>query len=104
MCNVYRELLAKFEILPNKYTELEVGTCKGASIQQIVSLLKKIINSDSKLYFWGIPYRNYEIMSSIANISSIKKLRRKACIGLEKGFAKNHIGLVININQLIKKI
>ena len=69
----------------DEYQEYEVGTGKSSSIKNLVLLIKEITNSESKLNFGELPYREGEIMDSKSNISALLNLGWKPNYSLEKG-------------------
>ncbi|MEN8907986.1 MAG: NAD-dependent epimerase/dehydratase family protein, partial [Clostridiales bacterium] len=70
------------------FTEFQVGTGEVVSIRDLLSLIKHITNSNTKLLFGALPYRNGEIMSSKANTNELLRIGWKAIVSLEDGLSK----------------
>ena len=69
----------------NQYEEFGVGTGRSNSIKETVELLKVRINSKSFLDWDKLPYRENEIMDSVANLENNRKINWKAVTNLEDG-------------------
>lgn len=65
--NAYISVIKNISFLSENYNELEVGLGKTVSIYDFVTAIKEIANSNTTLNFGAIPYRNNEIMESVAN-------------------------------------
>lgn len=70
------------------YQQYEVGTGKAISIKDLVLLAKSITNSQTKLVFGAIPYRENEIMDSKADISKLQAMGWVPHITLKEGLRK----------------
>jgi nucleoside-diphosphate-sugar epimerase len=83
--DAYKTLLNSFIKVPESFIEVEVGTGILTSIYNFVVLAKEIMGSKSSLYFGALEYREDEIMSSIANNSSLISLGWKSNYTLKQG-------------------
>lgn len=73
--NAYVTIIDSLEIYPlHTFTEYEVGLGKSMSIRDFVEHSSRIINSSSILDFGALPYRDEEIMESVAHIQPLLKL------------------------------
>jgi len=71
--NAYNKVLDSIDEL-NSYQSYEVGYGEGHSIKKLVSLMKSIINSKTKLKFGSLNYREGEIMNSQVLNFKLRKL------------------------------
>jgi CDP-paratose synthetase len=83
--HAYILALEKADKFSNGTHHLEVGTGKAVSIKEFVEMAKDLTNSSNVLEFGAIPYRENEIMSSKADISSLIRLGWKPQTSLEQG-------------------
>ena len=83
--NAYELAIKKINHIPKGYSHFTVGSGKAIAIKEILLLMKKITNSNSRLNFGAVPYRETELMKSEADISGIKKLGWQPEVSLEKG-------------------
>ncbi len=60
--------------LPRGLTEIEVGTGETHSVRDFVEQAKASAGSTSPLNFGALPYRDREIMQSVANTSALRAL------------------------------
>lgn len=67
----YLVLINSANRLPDGVTEIEVGTGTANSVRTFVQTAKKVSGSRSALNFGAQPYRDGEIMHSVANIAAI---------------------------------
>jgi len=84
-----------YEMICNKigdftfsYYNFEVGMGEGITLKKFVETAAKLSNSQTKLDFGALPYREGEIMTSIADNSKLKHLGWKPEVGVEEGIAK----------------
>ncbi|WNJ81163.1 NAD-dependent epimerase/dehydratase [Cedecea neteri] len=56
------------------YKEFEVGTGETAELRTIIEIIKNKLESESQINYGAIALRDDEIMASVADISSLKKL------------------------------
>lgn len=69
-------------------SEFEIGTGVGNTIRDIALLLKKKLKSCSELNFGELPYRENEIMSSIADIRALKNLGWAPEVPIQAGISR----------------
>jgi nucleoside-diphosphate-sugar epimerase len=69
----------------NGFVEYQIGTGEGTTIRDMVNHLAILTNSNSRLEFGALPYREREIMSSISNKSFQNEYQWKHQTTLEKG-------------------
>ncbi len=67
------------------YSEFHVGSGNPMTIKEFVLLARKICNSDSVLNFGAIPYRENEIMESVANNKELLELGWSPKYNIETG-------------------
>jgi len=73
----------------NNFHYFEIGTNSAVSIKELVLLIKKYSkNSNTKLNFGALPYRDNEVMSCVADTSAINRLGWNAQYSLEQGLQK----------------
>ncbi|MEF3313257.1 NAD(P)-dependent oxidoreductase [Paenibacillus sp. GYB004] len=92
-------VLCNFDKATDLISNHQVGQGKNYSIKQFVLMAKEITNSKSDLIFGAIPYRENEIMSSIADVKSLSKLGWKSQVDLYEGI---HLIVQHMINKRIK--
>ena len=68
-----------------KTSEFDIGTGVGSSIRDIALLVKEELKSRSKLNFGELPYRDNEIMSSIADVSALRALHWSPEVSIQEG-------------------
>jgi nucleoside-diphosphate-sugar epimerase len=81
----FLKVLSSLDVVNASFTEFEVGTGNPTSIKDLVNTAYKIVNSNSKLIFGALPYREGEKMISIANNSELLKLGWSAKIDINHG-------------------
>ncbi len=87
VCDAYKCIINNIEKIQD-FKEIEVGTGKSIALKDMVLLVKKKLNSVTKLNFGKIPYREDEIMDSYAQNSYLKELGWKPRYDLNKGISK----------------
>lgn len=87
--NAYLHVIGSKELIEsgNSIT-IEVGTGKSVTIQEFMTLAKKITKSSSTLNFGKIPYRNDELMKSAADNKILEQLGWSPKVTLEVGIEK----------------
>ncbi len=70
------------------YYEIEIGSGIGISIKDFALAVKSLTKSSSKLIFGALPYREYELMYSVANIDRVKSLGFSPKYSIESGIKK----------------
>jgi CDP-paratose synthetase len=81
-----------------RFNNYDVGTGKAIQIKEFVCLIKELSNSNTQLNFGAIPYRDDEIMNSIADIVDLKNIGWDSKISVETGIKK----IIDNYNSTIK--
>ena len=79
----YNMMLQKHTSLPGGYQNVGLGSGTAISIREFVELVHTLCNSTSKLDFGALPYRENEIMQSIADISFLLLLGWKPSMTLD---------------------
>lgn len=75
------------------FNEIEIGSGIGISIKDFALTVKELTKSSSKLAFGALPYREHELMYSVANIDKLKSL----------GFKPKYY-VVSGINKILKEV
>lgn len=70
----YLIVIKKFECIEESFVEFDVGSGQSISIREFVETVHKLSKSKTKLNFGAIPYRNGEIMHSVADTNKIRSL------------------------------
>lgn len=70
----------------SKYTSLQVGTGKGVSLQNFAELFKELSEASTEFKFGKVPYKDNEVMLSVANIESLNRMGWFPKTTLEEGF------------------
>ncbi|MCM7588842.1 NAD-dependent epimerase/dehydratase [Enterobacter chuandaensis] len=70
------------------YYDVEVGTGQSVELKKVFELIKKEINSNSKINYGAIKMRDDEIMESHANTSFLTRLGWHAKYSLSEGLEK----------------
>ncbi|GAB0058343.1 CDP-abequose synthase [Candidatus Magnetaquicoccaceae bacterium FCR-1] len=70
------------------WQEVALGSGTPVKIRHFAETVKKLTNSDSELDFGAFPYRNNEIMSSSADISTLNAMGWASKWSLEAGLSK----------------
>ena len=84
----FNTVLDRFDDIPNKVTEYEVGTGVETSVKNFILEIKELTNSNTEIRFGALPYRNNEIMKSKANNNELEKLGWYPNFSINKGIAK----------------
>jgi CDP-paratose synthetase len=85
----YLKILESKDVMAARGTvEFELGSGKPATIREFVEISHQQLNSKSELKFGALPYRDSEIMKSIADLSELKKLGWESSTSLEEGIKK----------------
>lgn len=83
--DAYMLLLKKHPILPAGFIQCGLGSGCAVSIREFVEYVHRISNSSSRLDFGALPYRDHEIMASVADISLLLSLGWQPCFSIETG-------------------
>jgi nucleoside-diphosphate-sugar epimerase len=84
----YSYVLKSYLTLPIGYIEYQVGTGKSISIKDFILIVQKLTKSNTELRFGAVPYRENEIMESVADISLLQNLGWVSNYALEEGIKK----------------
>jgi len=84
----YMQLLRSLDAKKHEYSQFDLGSGKAVTIRQFVETVHRITGSTTKLNFGALPYRNNEIMSSEADISTFQSLGWECETSLEEGIRR----------------
>jgi len=84
VCSAFNVVLNHLETL-NNFVEIDVGTGISTPIRTVVELIKKNLNSESKLLFGVVPMGNDEVTEMHANTNKLESLGWKPKYNLNKG-------------------
>jgi CDP-paratose synthetase len=92
---VYVEDVAKAYVLVlenfktfEKFEEFEIGTGKSHSIKKVMEILQAKLESKSTLSWGALPYRENELMDSVADIEKNSKIKWRAEVDILRGLSK----------------
>jgi CDP-paratose synthetase len=71
--SAYLCLLHKYPQITNSFSSFDVGTGRATTIREFIEIISKITNSKTKLLFGSLPYRENEIMTSVADNAALLK-------------------------------
>jgi nucleoside-diphosphate-sugar epimerase len=80
-----RTLLDRGDRLPAGFSEYECGSSQATSIRAFAEMVHRLTNSNARLRFGALPYRENEIMFSQANIEALAALGWRPQWSLEQG-------------------
>jgi nucleoside-diphosphate-sugar epimerase len=83
--SAYVLVLEKSNELLGTFIQFDVGSGSAVSIRDFANTVHRITNSNTRLLFGALPYREGEIMHSEADISALVKLGWRCRVSLEKG-------------------
>ncbi len=86
--SAYMLLIRNIEKIPVGYSEYEIGSGEALTIKELSQLVLELTESESKLSFGEIPYRENEPMFLQANISALTKLGWRPEYSLRQGLTK----------------
>ena len=84
----YSYVLKSYLILPTGYIEYQVGTGESISIKDFILTVQKLTKSSTELRFGAVPYRENEIMESVADTSLLQNLGWISNYALKEGIKK----------------
>ena len=84
VCSAFNVVLNHLETL-NNFVEIDVGTGISTPIRTVVELIKKNLNSESKLLFGVVQMGNDEVTEMHANTNKLESLGWKPKYNLNKG-------------------
>ena len=86
--SVYMLLVEKLGQFPERYVEFDVGSGSSIPIRDFVENVHRLTQSDTKLIFGALPYRDGEVMVSHANVEPLRKLGWTCQTTLEQGLMR----------------
>lgn len=86
--NAYCIVIDNLKNQKNTFIEYEVGTGQTYSIREFVNIVAQLTKSNSELLFGAIPYREGEMMKSVANNKKLIKLGWKINTSITDGCYK----------------
>ena len=84
----YKKVLEYGQQHKFRYKSFNVGTSTATSVRDFITEIKKLSNSPTKLNFGAIPYREDEIMLSVADNTELCDLGWKPDYSLQEGILK----------------
>lgn len=88
VCSAYKKVLEYGHQHKFRYKSFNVGTSTATSVRDFITEIKKLSNSPTKLNFGAIPYREDEIMLSVADNTELCDLGWKPDYSLQEGILK----------------
>ena len=88
VASAYVTVLQNMQCLDQYFTEIEVGRGQGCALRDFVSTLARALDSRSELRFGALPHRQFEMMTSIADISWLVSAGWKPLYDIEQGIAR----------------
>jgi nucleoside-diphosphate-sugar epimerase len=85
--SAYLCVLQGLGILPEGFTELDVGSGTSVTIRELALMIRDATGSSSELKFGALPSRRDEIMDSVAEISGLTRLGWRPGVSLKEGIA-----------------
>ncbi len=101
--NAYCQILDSLANVNDGYHELGLGSGKMTSIRSFIEKVHTISGSKSKLNFGALPYRQYEQMESVADITYLKKIGWQNTIELDTGIEMLISNMIYNKLNIINK-
>lgn len=86
--SAYLLLLREIHAAPPALREFDVGSGTSISIKEFVTMVKRLSGSSTKLNFGAIPYRDGEVMNSVANVAPLTALGWQCDHNIEVGIRK----------------
>jgi nucleoside-diphosphate-sugar epimerase len=86
--SAYLLLLREIQRAPPGLREFDIGSGTSISIREFVSLVKRLTNSVTELNFGALPYRDAEVMHSVANVEPLTTLGWQCNHDIEAGIRK----------------
>lgn len=86
--SAYLLLLREIQGAPPALREFDVGSGTSISIREFVTLVKRLTNSSTTLNFGALPYRDGEVMHSVANVAPLLALGWRCNYDIEAGIRK----------------
>lgn len=86
--SAYILLLREIQGAPPTLREFDVGSGTSISIKEFVTMVKRLTGSSTNLNFGAIPYRDGEVMNSVANVAPLSALGWQCEHDIETGIRK----------------
>lgn len=86
--SAYLVLLREIQGAPPALREFDIGSGTSISINEFVTLVKRLTNSSTTLNFGALPYREGEVMHSVADIAPLTALGWRCDYDIEGGIQK----------------
>ena len=84
----YETIINSTDKLNEHYSHFEVGSGENLSIKDLMLLLKELTESNTKLNFGALPYRENELMHSKCDLKPIHQLGWRAKNNINQGIRK----------------
>lgn len=88
LCSAVNTILNSMDKFQKKFTEIEIGLGEAITIKELALLIKNLTDSDSKLEFGAIPYRENETMFSQAKPTFLYDLGWQPKLNLKKALTR----------------
>lgn len=83
--SAYLLLLENMGSFSEPFMEFDVGSGQAVSIREFVETVHRLTASRTHLAFGALPYRDGEVMHSVADVSGLKMLGWRCCYDIEAG-------------------
>ncbi len=97
--SAYFLLLQTAHEQPSLFQAYGLGSGKATSIRESVEMVHRLTQSEAVLKFGALPYREYEIMESKANIEPLRALGWESKISLDEGIQ----AVIRNVNRGVER-
>lgn len=84
----FQVLLKNINALPAGYTEFAIGSGRSVTIREFVEAVARLAGSKTHMDFGALPYRENEMMDSLADILPLKQYGWSPQISLEEGIRR----------------
>lgn len=81
----YLILLDHITLSPPALQEFDIGSGESISIRHFVETVKRLTGSSTKFVFGALPYRDGEVMHSVANVAALRALGWRCRYSIEDG-------------------
>ena len=88
VAQAFKKVVDNLNSFEEGFSTIEVGTGNSITIKEFLNLIHKLTNSKTKLNYGALPYREGEIMDSIANIQRLNNLGWYPEVKLKEGLQK----------------
>lgn len=86
--SAYMVLLEKMDTFESAFVEFDVGSGRSASIREFVETVHRLTEAKTRLVFGALPYRDGEVMHSVAEISGLMALGWRCRFDVEAGLRR----------------